>query len=116
MAPLFSVITAPVRMPLEAKCGSTCQEAAVPDVATSILLATGVPVTLVPLTLATVGFGYVPDRSPPAAPEVVGVCHVALVPLVAVSTWPVVGVAGTLVPLTLATVGAVAVPARSPAS
>jgi hypothetical protein len=45
-----------------------CQVAAVPEVAVSTWPAVGVAGTVVPLILATVGPGYVPERSPDAVP------------------------------------------------
>ncbi len=48
---------------------ASCHDAAVPLVAVKTLPAAAVPLTVTPFILATVGPGYVPLRSPLAAPE-----------------------------------------------
>ena len=70
--------------------------------------------TALPWIFATVGFGYVPLKSPPAAPVAVTVLGAHCVP-VHTSDWFVVGaVLATALPCTRATVGSGYVPLRSP--
>lgn len=57
------------RLPiLEPPPEGVCQVAAVELVAVGTIPVDGVPLTAIPLIFATPGFGYVPERSPPAAP------------------------------------------------
>jgi len=84
------------------------------DGATAAEVTTVVVADFIPAEASTVGFGYVPLRSPPAGPdggnEVAGLCHAAAVPDVAVSTWPDVGaIAADVITLVLADFSAAAV-------